>query len=385
MAGNTFGTLFRITTWGESHGPAIGVVIDGCPAGLPLDLAAIQRELDRRRPGQTKLTTARTEADKVEVMSGLFEGRTSGTPICLIVRNRDADSAAYDRLRDLYRPGHADFTYVAKYGLRDHRGGGRSSARETAARVAAGAVAKQVLAAHGITIWAHTVQVGDVVAQQAEFNAVEENPVRTGDPAAAVHMAALIERVRDAGDSIGCAIAVTVDGVPPGLGEPVFDRTNAELAKAFFSLPGVKGVEFGAGFGAVQLRGSQMNDQLVPGANGGVAFASNNAGGTLGGITTGQQLLARIAFKPPSSIKVPQKTVTRDGQPVPFSTAGRHDPCICPRAVPAVEAMTALVLADLLLRHLAVRQGSPADPPTKTAKPARHSRQGKHKDAGANT
>jgi len=289
------------------------------------------------------------------VLSGLFEGWTTGTPLSFLVRNRDQRSRDYEPFRNLFRPGHADLTYQLKYGLRDHRGGGRASARETVGRVIAGAVARQVLEPLGVQIWAHTCQIGAIRAQRIVREEIERNPVRCADPEAAAAMVSLIEEVRDAGDSIGSAVALHAEGVPAGLGEPVFDRCQAELARAWFSIPAVKAVAFGPGFGVVERRGSENNDPLLPDGSGGIAFGSNNAAGTLGGITTGQPILARIAFKPPSSIGLAQKTVDTAGRPRELRLEGRHDPCIAPRAVPVVEAMTAMVLLDLWLRDRAGR------------------------------
>jgi len=357
MGGNTFGTLFRITTWGESHGPGIGVVVDGCPARIPLDEAWIQKELDRRRPGQSEITTARDESDRVEILSGVFEGETLGTPISLFIPNRGQHSHRYDLLRDLFRPGHAEATYFQKYGIYDHRGGGRASARETAARVAAGAVARRVLEASGITVHGFTRRVGTVEAAAVDLDQVERNPVRCPDPARAAEMEALIRQVRDQGDSIGGIVEVVARGVPAGLGEPVYDKMDADLAKAMMSINAVKGVEIGAGFRAAEDRGSENNDPWIF-EQGRIRTRTNHCGGIIGGITTGEELVVRIAVKPPSTIALPQSTLDRQGRTRTISpgdpeSAKRHDPCICPRVVPVAEAMMALVLADHLLRHRA--------------------------------
>ncbi len=346
MPGNTFGHLFRITTFGESHGPAVGVVVDGVTPGVALDLAAIQRELDRRRPGQSRVTTQRKEPDTVEVLAGLFEGTTTGAPVLMIVYNRDAKPSAYEAIKDLYRPGHADFTYQKKYGLRDWRGGGRSSARETAARVAAGAVARQLLARRGASITAYTIRAAGVACRTVDLAEIENNPMRACDPVAAVEMVRRVEEARSRGDSVGGVIECRVDGIPAGLGEPVFDRLDADLAKAMLSIPAVKGIEFGAGFGAADMTGSRHNDEITPDG-----FAGNNAGGILGGISTGQQILFRVAVKPTSSISSPQRTITTGGAAAEIRTKGRHDPCLCPRAVPVVEAMAAIVLEDHFKRQ----------------------------------
>lgn len=361
MAGNSFGKVFRVTTWGESHGWGIGAVVDGCPPGLPLDEKAIQKDLDRRRPGQSGLTTAREEGDKVEILSGVFEGRTSGTPICLLIRNQGQQSHRYDHLRDVFRPGHAEATYYQKYGLYDHRGGGRASARETAARVAAGAVAKQVLEKEGIAVIGFTRQVGPIQAESLDFREIEKNPVRCPDPVQAAKMAEHIQEVREQGDSIGGLVEVVARGLPAGLGEPVFDKMDADLAKALMSINAVKGVEIGAGFRVADKRGSENNDPWYF-EDGRLRTKTNHAGGIIGGITTGEDLVLRIAVKPPSTIGIPQQTVDRTGRTVTVTPGDseskrRHDPCICPRVVPVAEAMVALVLADHLLRHRGMRPG----------------------------
>ncbi|MBN2055739.1 chorismate synthase [bacterium] len=360
MGGNSFGTLFRITTWGESHGPAIGVVVDGCPAGLSLTAGDIQHELDRRKPGRSHLASERAEADQVMVLSGVMEGVTTGAPIAMIIWNRDADPAAYEKLKNIYRPGHADYTYDIKYGLRDWRGGGRASARETAARVAGGAVAGKILAGRGIGTIAWVEQVGMVCIRSFSQHEINRNSLRCPDEEAAAEMVKLIAEVKEAGDSIGSVVGIQIDGVPPGLGRPVFDRLNARLAQGFFSIPGVKGVEFGAGFAVAAMRGSECNDAMAA-TGGGIAFTTNHAGGTLGGISSGQTLRARIAFKPPSSIARRQMAVSDTRTTVELSVQGRHDPVIGPRAVPVVEAMARLVLADFLLLRRSDRIEPAAD------------------------
>jgi chorismate synthase len=355
MAGNSFGTAFRVTTWGESHGPAIGAIVDGCPPGLPLDEETIQKDLDRRKPGQSELTTARQEGDKVQILSGVFEGKTLGTPLCLQIRNKGHESHRYDHLRAVFRPGHAEATYYQKYGIYDHRGGGRASARETAARVAAGAVAKQILREQGIAVIGYTRKVGPIEAKTFDYEEIERNAVRCPDPEQAKKMAELILKVREEGDSIGGLVEIVALGVPAGLGEPVYDKMDADLAKALMSINAIKGVEIGAGLSAAEKRGSENNDPWVF-EEGKLRTQTNHAGGIIGGITTGEELVMRIAVKPPSTIGIPQKTVDRAGQVVTMTPGDaeakkRHDPCICPRVVPVAEAMAAMVLADHLLRH----------------------------------
>ncbi len=349
MAGNSFGRFFRITTWGESHGPAMGVVVDGCPAGLELCAEDIQYELDRRRPGQSRITTQRKEADAIEILSGVFDGKTLGTPISMMVRNTDAISKSYEDIKDVYRPGHADFTYDEKYGRRDYRGGGRSSARETVGRVAAAAIAKKILNSHGVTTTGFVKQVGDIVAQDLDFDRIEENPVRCPDPQAAERMIDLIESVRKEGDSVGGTVEVVSRGLPTGLGEPVFNKLDAELARALMSIGGIRGFEMGMGFGVVERKGSQVNDLMYKKEDGTLGFRTNNSGGLLGGITSGADLVVRIAIKPTSSISQVQDTVDKEGEKTQLRVKGRHDPCLCPRAVPIAEAMVNLVLVDHLL------------------------------------
>ena len=352
MAGNTFGTRFRITTFGESHGPAIGVVIDGVRPGVPIDTKFIQKELDRRRPGQSKVTTARKESDEVEMLSGVFEGKTTGTPVCMVIWNRDQRPKSYEKIRDMFRPGHAGYTYLAKYGVSDFRGGGRSSGRETAARVAAGAVAKSLLAKHGIRIYAYTKAVGGIKAETVDTNEIEKNPLRCPDPVAAKRMERKILKVRKEGDSIGGIVEVVVKNPTLGLGEPVFDKLEADLAKALMSIGAIKGFEVGNGFGAAKLRGSQNNDAMYFDKKSKlVRTRTNRAGGIVGGISNGEDIVLRIAVKPPSSIEMQQETVTLSGKSTRISVKGRHDPCICPRVVPVAESMVALTLLDHLLRQ----------------------------------
>ena len=354
MAGNTFGQLFRITTWGESHGKGIGVVIDGCPAGLPLHERDIQKELERRRTGQSKVTTTRREPDQVRIMSGVFEGKTTGTPISLLVENEDADSSKYDLIKDLYRPGHADFTYDMKYGFRDYRGGGRSSARETVGRVAAGAIAKKILARHKVKVFAYTKQIGNLIAKKMDYKEIEKNIVRCPDKKVAEKMVAAILQVRKQGDSLGGVIEVIAQGVPAGWGEPVFDRLDADLAKALMCLPAVKGVEVGIGFEAARLKGSQCNDVFISKGKK-ITTKTNNTGGILGGISNGNDIVLRMVVKPTSSINKVQDTVTTTGKKAKIRVEGRHDPCVAPRAVPMAETMVALVLVDHLLRNQTAR------------------------------
>ncbi len=355
MPGNTFGQIFRLTTWGESHGPAVGCVVDGCPAGLPLAEEDVQRELDRRRVGQSKVSSARQEPDKVQFLSGVFEGRTTGTPISMLVWNADAKSSHYDSIKDLYRPGHADYTWDAKYGFRDWRGGGRSSARETIGRVAGGAIARLLLARAGVSIVAWTAQLGDMVAQTIDEAEIERNIMRCPDAAIAEQMIARVDEARRSLDSLGGVVEVRARGVPPGLGEPVFDKLQADIGKAMFSIPAIKGVEMGEGFGVAHLRGSENNDPFVRRADGSIGTASNHHGGILGGISTGEEIIVRLAAKPPASIAQPQQTVDRAGNPSAIEIHGRHDPTVLPRLVPIAEAMLALVLADHLLRQRMAR------------------------------
>ena len=348
MAGNSFGQLFKITTFGESHGPALGVIIDGVPPRIPLNETDIQVEMDRRRPGQSKVTTQRHEADRVEILSGVFEGQTTGVPLALLIRNEDQKPKDYANIMHVFRPGHADYSYMEKYGIRDYRGGGRSSGRETAARVAAGAVAKKVLAQAGIRVTAYTRAIADVIAQQTDLSVIEQNIVRAPDLAAAEQMIARIDEARMSCDSVGGIIEAIVQGCPAGLGDPVFDKLNARLAAALLSIGTIRGIEFGLGFAAAKLRGSQHNDPWVI-KDGAVHAATNNAGGIVGGISTGEDIFLRVAVKPTSSIAQQQRTVNQDREEVEIQIKGRHDPCLCPRIVPVVEAMIALTLADCLL------------------------------------
>ncbi len=354
MAGSSFGTLFRFTTFGESHGPAIGVVVDGVPPRLPLAEADIQRWLDLRRPGGSRYVSQRREPDRVRILSGVFGGLTTGAPVCLLIDNVDARSKDYEDIKDLYRPGHADFTYEMKYGIRDWRGGGRASARETACRVAAGAVARRVLG-EGVDIFGYVVAVGGEEIDRSRFDRAEilRNPFFCPDPEAARRFAELIEKVRKEGSSVGAVVEVVARGVPPGLGEPVYDKLDADLAKAIMSINAVKGVEIGAGFGAARLRGEENADELVL-EDGRPRFRTNRAGGILGGISTGAEVVVRFAVKPTSSILQPQRTIDRLGRPRLVTTRGRHDPCVGIRAVPVGEAMVACVLADHLLRQRAL-------------------------------
>jgi chorismate synthase len=349
LAGNTFGRLLRVTTWGESHGPALGAVIDGCPPRLSLSAADIEAELARRRPGVQAHATSRREPDKVEILSGVFDGQTTGTPISLIIYNRDVRSQDYDELRLVFRPGHGDFTYQVKYGIRDHRGGGRASARETAARVAAGAVAQKVLDREGVQVLAYTLELGGVRAQTIDESTIWDNPFACPDPEAAAAMEARVQEVRARGDSLGGVVQVRVRGCPPGLGEPVFDKLDAALAAAVMSVGAVKGVEIGAGFTAARLLGSENNDPLIPGG-----FASNHAGGILAGISNGDEIVLNAAVKPIPSIAQEQQTIDLVGQPRTLTVKGRHDISAIPRIVPVIIAMVRLTLADFLLRQRAI-------------------------------
>lgn len=349
MSGNSFGKLFIVTSFGESHGPAIGCVVDGCPPGLELSEADLQHDLDRRKPGKSRHTTQRREADAVQILSGVFEGRTTGTPIGLVIHNTDQRSKDYSNILDRFRPGHADYTYQQKYGFRDYRGGGRSSARETAMRVAAGAIAKKYLRTHhGLRIRGYLSQLGPNRPRTFDWSVVEDNPFFWPDAAGVPELEAYMDALRKSGDSIGARVTVVADGVPPGLGEPIFDRLDAELAHALMSINAVKGVEIGAGFACVEQKGTEHRDEITP-----QGFLSNNAGGILGGISSGQDIVASIALKPTSSIRLPGRSVNLDGAPVEVVTHGRHDPCVGIRATPIAEAMVALVLMDHLLRQRA--------------------------------
>ncbi len=349
MSGNSFGRSFVVTTFGESHGRALGCIVDGCPPGLELDEADIQRDLDRRRPGRSRHTTQRNEPDQVQILSGTFEGRTTGTPIGLVIENRDQRSKDYGDIKDKFRPGHADYTYQHKYGIRDYRGGGRSSARETTMRVAAGAIARKYLRERaGIEVRGYLAQLGPIVLGAVDLDAVDQNPFFCADPGQVPQLESFMDELREDGDSIGAKISVLAQNVPVGLGEPVFDKLEAGLAHGLMSINAVKGVEIGAGFASVTQRGSEHRDEIGP--NG---FAKNDAGGTLGGISSGQDILASIALKPTSSISVPGKTIDRSGKATKIVTRGRHDPCVGLRATPIAEAMVALVLMDHFLRHRA--------------------------------
>ncbi|HWY80040.1 MAG TPA: chorismate synthase [Candidatus Sulfotelmatobacter sp.] len=358
MAGNTFGQLFRITTFGESHGGAVGVVIDGCPPNIAITEEEIQKDLDRRKPGQSKITSPRKEQDTIHILSGIVDGRTTGTPILLLAYNQDVRSEDYLQLQNVYRPGHADYTYQTKYGIRDYKGSGRASARETLARVAAGTIAKKYLKEKlGIDFLSYVEQVGDIKTT-VDFNSVtaqqiESNIVRCPDQQIAKKMIKLIEEIRDDGDSIGGVIRGVIRHVPAGLGEPVFDKLPADLAKAMISINATKGFEYGSGFEGVKMRGSQHNDSLYTNENDDIKMKTNNAGGTLGGISNGETIYFRVAFKSVSTIKKRQQTVTKEKEKIQLEASGRHDPCVLPRAVPIVDAMAALVIIDHYLRHKA--------------------------------
>ncbi|MDY6832161.1 MAG: chorismate synthase [Thermodesulfobacteriota bacterium] len=350
MAGNTFGDMFRVTTWGESHGPGIGVVIDGCPPGLALDEAVVQKMLDRRKPGGGSIaSTARKEADRAVILSGLFEGKTTGTPVLIMAHNRDARSSAYTDIADLFRPGHGDITYTAKYGIRDWRGGGRASARETFGRVAAGAVAAELLRLSGVSVTAYTLELGGIRAKTIDVEQVNQNMFGCPDSTVVAAMTDRVAQVKRLGDSVGGIVEVRADGVPAGLGEPVFDKLDADIAKALMSIGAVKGVEIGAGFETSGMTGSRSNDEITP-----QGFATNNAGGILAGISNGDRIVARAAVKPIPSIGIPQQTVDTNGNPAAISIKGRHDISAIPRINVVCEAMVCLVLADHLLRQKAI-------------------------------
>ncbi len=351
---SSFGRLFTITTWGESHGPALGVVIDGCPAGLPITVEEIQHQLDRRRVGQSIVTSTRDETDRAEILSGVHEGVTTGTPIMLVTFNNDHRSKNYDNLKDVFRPGHADYTYWAKYGVRDHRGGGRSSARETWGRVAAGAIARKLLATIGVDIYGYAAEIGGITADSFDRDQIEQNIVRAPDPVAAEKMVAAINAARKDRDSLGGIVEVRATGVPAGLGDPTFDKLDALIGMAMLSIPATKGVEIGGGFGLARSRGSIANDPFVI-EDGEIHTESNNAGGMLGGISSGEEIVVRVALKPTSSISREQDTVDVHGEAQKLLVEGRHDPCVVPRAVPIAEAMLSLVLADLMLVNRAAR------------------------------
>jgi len=361
LMSNTFGQLFRVTTFGESHGGGIGVVIDGCPPRIEISAAEIQRDLDRRRPGQSKLTTQRKEEDRCEILSGVFEGQTLGTPIAILVRNKDARPEDYSEIASKFRPSHADYTYEAKYGIRNWQGGGRASARETIGRVAAGAIAKKILSTFhaDFEIVAYVTRIHELTAEIdrsiVKRKDVEKNIVRCPDPAAAKKMVSLIGQIRDEGDSIGGVIECVARGIPPGLGEPVFDKLEADLAKAMLSIPAAKGFDIGSGFAATRMRGSQHNDAFEI-RDGRIRTTTNNSGGVQGGISNGEDIYFRVPFKPPATIAVQQKTVTSSKEQTDLAARGRHDPCVLPRAVPIVEAMAALVLCDHALRQQAIQE-----------------------------
>jgi chorismate synthase len=349
MSGNSIGVLFKVTTWGESHGKALGAIVDGCPPNIALTEADIQKELMRRRPGQHTSASSRQEEDLIEIFSGTFEGKTTGTPISLIIKNTDVDSDAYEELRDIFRPGHGDFTYAKKYGIRDHRGGGRTSGRETAARVAAGAIAKKVISGQGIEVIAYTQELGTIAAEQISLAEIGKNALLCPDKRAAQRMEERLEEARKQGESLGGIVTILVKGCPPGLGEPVFDKIDADLAKALMSIGTVKGVEIGAGFQAARMTGSESNDPITP-----AGFTTNHAGGILAGITTGAEICIRVACKPIPSIEKAQQTIDCHGRPTTVSIRGRHDISVIPRIIPVCEAMVSIVLADHLLRQRAL-------------------------------
>lgn len=354
MAGNTFGTIFRVTTFGESHGPAIGCIIDGCPPQIDVSDMDIQNELDRRKPGQSSVTTPRKESDTVQILSGVFEGKTTGAPICLCIHNQNQRSADYSTIKDVFRPGHADMTFEKKFGIRDYRGGGRSSGRETACRVAAGAIAKKLLKKQNITCIAGTTQVGNIQATIFDPSMIETNIVRCPDVSVTNDMIELIETLSKGGDSIGGAVTLQIHGLPIGLGDPVFDKFEAVLGHALLSIGTIKGIEFGCGFHAITMKGSEHNDSFSS-TNKTISLSSNHSGGMLGGISTGEIVNCRLAVKPPSSISKPQRTITNDGKETEVSVTGRHDPCICPRVVPVVEAMAAIAVLDMILIQKTIR------------------------------
>ncbi|HHJ15053.1 MAG TPA: chorismate synthase [Gammaproteobacteria bacterium] len=349
MSGNSFGKLFVVTSFGESHGPAIGCIVDGCPPGLELSAADLQHDLDRRKPGTSRHTTQRREADEVQILSGVFEGRTTGTPIGLLIHNTDQRSKDYGNIMNQFRPGHADYTYTQKYGFRDYRGGGRSSARETAMRVAAGGIARKYLAERlGIRIRGYVSQLGPIELELKDWDAVNRNPFFSPDPDKVPELEAYMDALRKEGNSVGAKVRVVAEGVPPGLGEPIFDRLDADIAHAMMSINAAKGVEIGAGFASVTQKGTEHRDEITP-----EGFLSNHAGGVLGGISSGQNIVVDTAFKPTSSLRLPGRSVDIHGEPVEVVTLGRHDPCVGIRATPIAEAMLALVLMDHYLRHRA--------------------------------
>ncbi len=348
MAGNSFGRIFRITTFGESHGKAVGVVVDGVPSLIELNENDIQIDLDRRRPGQSSITTSRAEEDKVEILSGIFEGKTTGTPIAMLVYNKDQRSRDYDGIKDLFRPGHADYTYFKKYGIRDYRGGGRASSRETIGRVCGGAIAKKILKQVKINITGYVKQIGNIKVENYDFSVIEKNPARCPDINKAKEMLEYILTIKEKGDSVGGIVEIVIKGIPLGIGEPVFDKLTAEISKAIMSIPAVKGIQFGAGFDCVNKLGSELHDELTE-----EGFATNNTGGTLGGLSSGQDIVFNFVVKPPSSILIPKRTIDIYGKETEIFTKGRHDPCVAPRVVPVAEAMAAIVVLDLLMIHKA--------------------------------
>ncbi len=365
MSGNSFGKLFTVTGFGESHGPAIGCIVDGCPPGMALSEADLQGDLDRRRPGTSRHTTQRREPDQVQILSGVFEGRTTGAPIGLIIHNQDQRSKDYSEIMNKFRPGHADYTYEQKYAIRDYRGGGRSSARETAMRVAAGGIAKKYLFdTLGVKVRGFLSQLGPIEPEQLVWDEVGNNPFFCPDPNKVAEMEAYMDALRKSGDSIGAEVTVTATNVPPGLGEPIFDRLDADIAHALMSINAVKGVEIGAGFACIEQKGTEHRDEITP-----EGFLSNNAGGVLGGISSGQDVVARIALKPTSSIRIPGQTVDKQGNPAELATHGRHDPCVGIRATPIAEAMLAIVLMDHLLRHRGQNAGVRSETPVIPARP----------------
>jgi len=366
MSGNSIGKLFVVTSFGESHGPAIGCIIDGCPPGMQLSEADIQPDLERRRPGKTRHTTQRREPDEVQILSGVFEGKTTGTPIALIIHNTDQRSKDYSEIAAKFRPGHADYTYIQKYGLRDHRGGGRSSARETAMRVAAGAIAKKYLRErYGVEVRGYLSALGPIRPNGFSWDPVERNPFFWPDAGQVAELEAFMDELRREGNSIGAEVTVVASGVPPGWGEPVFDRLDADIAHALMSINAAKGVEIGAGFESVRQKGTEHRDEITPDG-----FVGNNAGGVLGGISSGQNVVARVAFKPTSSIRLGGQTIDVTGSPAEVITKGRHDPCVGIRAVPIAEAMLAIVLLDHALRHRAQNADVVAETPVVPASPS---------------
>ena len=359
MSGNSFGKLFTVTGFGESHGLALGCIVDGCPPGLPLNEADLQVDLDRRKPGKSRHTTQRRESDEVQILSGVFEGKTTGSPIGLIIHNTDQKSKDYSKIKDRFRPGHADYTYQQKYGIRDYRGGGRSSARETAMRVAAGAIAKKYLKQnYGTEVRGYLAQLGPLSLELKDWSAVDENPFFSPDPTRVPELEEYMDALRKSGDSVGARVNVVATGMPVGLGEPIFDRLDADIAHAMMSINAVKGVEIGAGFDCVAQKGTEHRDEITPDG-----FLSNHAGGVLGGISSGQDILVSIALKPTSSIRLPGQTINVQGQPVEVVTTGRHDPCVGIRATPIAEAMLAIVLMDHVLRHRAQNMDVHSDTP----------------------